>query len=144
MAELEAKLASLETTVSAVVARSIGAKTDTTRRRYKKPGRSEWHEGVSRARPERIDASVELDQPTCPRCGGLHSEKPTDSYTRVVEVIVPARTVTTEYVVKRSYCSCCGKQVSPPIPNLVGGGRNERFGLRLMFLVVSLKLLGNS
>ena len=43
---------------------------------------------------------------------------------------------------RRRYCRCCGEQVSPPIPNVIGGGGNERFGLRLMLLVVSLKLLG--
>ena len=144
VAELEAKLASLETTVSAVVARSIDAKADAPRGRYKKSGRRAGHVGSARARPARIDARVELDQSSCPRCGGLLSEKPTGSYTRVVEDIVPAKVVTTEYVVKRRYCSCCGKQVSPPIPNVIGGGGNERFGLRLMLLVVSLKLLGNS
>ena len=50
----------------------------------------------------------------------------------------------TEYVVRRRYCRGCGRQVSPPIPNVIGGGGNERFGLRLMLLVVSLKLLGLS
>ena len=50
----------------------------------------------------------------------------------------------TEYVVRRRYCRGCGEQVSPPIPNVIGGGSNERFGLRLMLLVVSLKLLGLS
>jgi len=52
--------------------------------------------------------------------------------------------VVTEYVVKRRYCRCCGEQASPQIPNVIGGGGNERFGLRLMLLVVSLKLLGLS
>jgi len=52
--------------------------------------------------------------------------------------------VVTEYVVKRRYCCGCGKQVSPPIPNVIEGGSNERFGLRLMLLVVSLKMLGMS
>ena len=142
---LREELASLKTTVSAVVARSIDAKADApTRRRYKKPGGRVGHQGASRVRPARIDARVELDQSTCPRCGGLLSEKPTDSYTRVVEDIVPAKVVTTEYVVKRRYCKCCNRQVSPPIPNVIGGGSNERFGLRLMLLVVSLKLLGTS
>ena len=36
------------------------------------------------------------------------------------------------------------RQVSPPIPNVIEGGSNERFGLRLMLLVVSLKMLGLS
>jgi transposase len=139
------ELLSLKTTVGAVVARSIDAKkTSTGRKRYKKSGRREGHEGASRARPERIDTIVELDQSACPTCGGILSEKPTDSYTRVVEDIVPARVVVTEYAVRRRYCRCCGRQVTPQIPNLIGGGSNERFGLRLMLLVVSLKMLGTS
>src|SRR2546428_2452073 len=76
-AKLRERLASLETTVSAVVARSIDAKADTGRKRYKKPGRSEGHQGASRARPEHIDATVELDQSTCPRCGDVLSENHT-------------------------------------------------------------------
>lgn len=143
VAELEAKLASLETTVHAVVARSIDAKAE-TKSRYRKPGRRHGHQGTARARPAKIDATVELDQPTCPRCGGSLSEKPTGSYTRVVEDVVPAKVVVTEYVVRRRYCRCCDRQVSPPIPNVIGGGKNERFGLRLMLLVVSLKMLGAS
>ena len=143
-AKMREELASLKTTVSAVVARSIDARADTGRRRYKKSGRREGHQGASRARPKEIDATVELDQSVCPRCGGALSAKPTDSYERVVEDIVPARAVTTKYVVRRRYCCRCRKQVSPPVPNVVGGGGNERFGLRLMLLVVSLKMLGNS
>jgi transposase len=142
--ELREELASLKTTVSAVVARSIGAKADTGRRRYRKPGGREGHQGSSRSRPEKIDATVELDQSTCPRCGGVLSEKVTDSYDRVVEDVVPARAVTTRYVVRRRYCCRCRRQVSAPIPNVIDGGSNERFGLRLMLLVVSLKLLGVS
>ena len=72
------------------------------------------------------------------------SEKHTDSYTRVVEDIVPAMVVTTKYVVRRRYCRCCGRQVSPQIPNVIGGGSNERFDLRRMLLTVSLKMLGMS
>jgi transposase len=143
-ARLRERLASLETTVSAVVARSIDAKADTGRSRWKKSGRRVGHQGVSRAMPTKIDATVELDQKVCPRCGGVLSENHTDSYTRVVEDIVPARVVTTKYVVRRRYCCGCRKQVSPPIPNVIDGGSNERFGLRLMLLVVSLKMLGTS
>ena len=91
-------------------------------------------ERASRSRPEHIDETVELDQSTCPRCGGTLSEKPTDSYTRVVEDIVPARVVVTQYVVRRRYCCRCRKQVAPTIPNVINGGSNERFGLRLMLL----------
>jgi transposase len=144
-ARLRAELESLKMTVHAVVARGVAAKASSPERRsYKKSGRREGHEGAGRARPEHIDSTVELDQSTCPRCGGVLSEKPTDSYTRVVEDVVPARVVVTKYVVKRRYCRRCRKQVSAPIPNVIDGGSNERFGLRLMLLVVSLKLLGTS
>jgi len=142
-AKMREELLSLKTTVTAVVARSIDAKADSTsRKRYKKSGRKDGHEGASRVRSQRVDETVELDQPTCPSCGGVLSEKPTDAYTRVVEDIVPARVVVTEYVVKRRYCCTCRTQVSPEVPNLLGN--NERFGLRLMLLIVSLKLLGMS
>ena len=87
---------------------------------------------------------MELDQSICPRCGGVLSEKPTDSYDRIVEDIVPTRAVTTKYVVRRRYCRRCRRQVSAPIPNVIEGRSNERFGPRLMLLVVSLKLLGIS
>jgi transposase len=142
--DLKTELASLKTTVSAVVARSVGAKASIQTRRYKKAGRRPGHEGASRSRPERIDVTVELDQTVCHRCGSVLSERPTDSYTRIVEDIVPAKRVVTEYVVKRRYCCGCGDQVSPVIPNVIADGSNERFGLRLMLLVVSLKLLGLS
>ena len=140
------RLSSLKTTVSAVVARGIGAKADSSsnHKKTRPPGRKNGHEGKSRRRPLHIDARIEPDQTTCPKCGGHLSEDPTDEYTRVVEDIVPARLVATEYVIKRRYCKRCGGQVSPAIPNVIGGGSNERFGLRLMLLVVSLKLLGLS
>jgi transposase len=132
--------------VSAVVATGIGAKADSSNNKKSvPPGRKNGHEGKSRKKPLHIDARIELDQPTCPKCGGQLSKDPTDEYTRVVEDIVPARLVVTEYVIKRRYCKRCGRQVSPAIPNVVDGGSNhERFGLRLMLLIVSLKLLGLS
>ena len=143
-AKMRDELLALKTTVTAVVARSIDARADSKKMRYKKSGRRNGHEGTSRRRPEHIDATVELDQTTCHRCGGGLSEKPTHAYTRVVEDIVPAKVVVTEYVVRRRYCCTCRTQVSPAIPNVIDGGSNERFGLRLMLLTVSLKLLGVS
>jgi len=143
--QLREELTSLKTTVSAVVARGIGAKVHSSnQKKNAKPGRKNGHEGKSRKKPLHIDARVELDQSTCPKCGGYLSLNPTDTYTRMVEDIVPARVVVTEYVVRRRYCKTCKRQVSPSIPNVIDGGSNERFGLRLMLLIVSLKLLGLS
>lgn len=142
--ELREELLALKTTVIAVVARSIDAKASLDRKRYKKSGRRVGHQGASRSRPDRIDEAIELYQSTCPRCGGVLWGNHTDSYTRIVEDIVPARIVVTDYVVKRTYCRGCRRQVSPPIPNVINGGSNERFGVRLMLFIVSLKLLGLS
>jgi hypothetical protein len=110
-------------------------------RRFKESRRREGHEGASRSGHQHIDSTLELDLSTCLRCGGVLSSKPTDSYTKVVEDIVPARVALTKYVVSmRYYCMCTG-QVSTPMQNVIGGASNKRFGLRLMLLVVSLYLL---
>lgn len=142
--QLREELQSQKATLSAVVARSINVKpTPTAKRgRSKKPGRKKGHKGVSRRRPEHIDARVTVDQTSCSVCGkNTLSAKSTDSYARVVTDIVPARPVVTEYTVNRRYCSTCKKQVSPPVPGVLP---KEVFGLRLMLLIVSLKLLGLS
>ena len=107
--KLKEELLSLKTTVSAVVARGIDAKASAPLTGgATRSGRREGHRARAGARPERVDATVELDQSVCPRCGGVLSERPTDSYTRVVEDVIPARVVTTKYVVRRRYCRGCG------------------------------------
>jgi cell shape-determining protein MreC len=59
--QLREEIASLKTTVSAVVARGIGAKKDTSSSNHndnknRKPGRKNGHEGRSRRKPKHIDA----------------------------------------------------------------------------------------
>lgn len=141
-AELREELASLKATVHAVIARSVNAKSNTKekQKKYRKAGRKKGHKGKSRMKPKHVDARVEVDQNRCSECRSALSE-PTDSYTRVAEDIVPARVVVTEYTIVRRYCRRCKKQVSPKIPCVLP---NERFGLRLMLLIVSLKTLGLS
>ncbi|MDG6926545.1 MAG: hypothetical protein JRN09_08320 [Nitrososphaerota archaeon] len=53
--ELREKLASLEATVSAVVARGIDAKADTTKHRYRKSGRREGARVGTRPRRPDVD-----------------------------------------------------------------------------------------
>ncbi|MEM3065162.1 MAG: hypothetical protein QW177_07310 [Candidatus Nitrosotenuis sp.] len=57
---------------------------------HKKPGRRNGHEGKTRKRPDHIDANVTVDKKECARCGSRLS-RPTGSYQRIVEDIVPAR-----------------------------------------------------
>jgi len=136
---LKEQLQSMKATVSAVVARSIGTKPVTRRKRHKKPGRKKGHIGKSRKRLEHVDARVTIDQETCCICGKSTLSKRPIPYTRVVTDIVPAKPVVTEYAVNRRYCSTCKKQVSTPVPGVLP---KEVFGLRLMLLMVSPKLLG--
>ncbi|MFN3654698.1 MAG: transposase, partial [Candidatus Nitrosotenuis sp.] len=70
-----------------------------------------------------------------------HLSKPTDTYTRFVEDIIPARVIITRYSIRRRYCRDCKRQTSAAIPDVLP---NERFGLRLMVLMASLKMLGLS
>lgn len=140
--QLREELESLKVTVHAVTARSVDAKSNTKKRRHRKSGRKKGHKGKSRRKPEHIDARVEIDQNRCSECRSASlSAEPTDSYTHTVEDIVPARVVVTEYTMVRRYCRRCKRQVSPKIPYVLP---NERFGLRLMLLIVSLKTLGLS
>lgn len=145
--QLKEKLAGLEETVSALVARNINAKPDknhthnNSTKKKKKPSKSN-HQRKTRNKPIHPGRTVTVDQKRCNICGSPHlSEKPTDTYDRTVEDIIPARIITTRYIITRRYCRNCRRQVSGTVP---GALPNERFGLRLMILVVSLKLLGLS
>ncbi|AFU57905.1 hypothetical protein Ngar_c09630 [Candidatus Nitrososphaera gargensis Ga9.2] len=92
--QLKEELHALKSTVSAVVARSVDARQAARKKkRHKKPGQKKGHAGKSRKRPEHIDARVTIDQTSCRKCGSALSERPTDSYSRVVTDIVPARPV---------------------------------------------------
>lgn len=143
---LEAEMAALKETVSALVARNINAKPDKKTHNNstakKKRSSQSSHARKSRTKPASPDRTVTVDQKRCNICGSPHlSEKPTDTYQRIVEDIIPARIITTRYVITRRYCRNCRRQVSGAIPDALP---NERFGLRLMVLVVSLKMLGLS
>ncbi len=138
--QLRAALESAKAVTSAVVARSINARSGTKKKRYRKPGRKVGHRGESRKGPAHIDCKVEVNQAECSTCGDTLSD-PTDWYTRTVEDIIPAKVVITQYTVIRRYCRTCKKQVSAMVPYALP---NEHFGLRLMLLVVALKLLGLS
>jgi hypothetical protein len=134
------EIAAIKEAVSALVARNINAKPDRRHNNTLKKDSQSKHARKSRNKPTRIDSTVTVDQKECNRCGNKLSE-PTDTYTRLVEDIVPARIMVTKYVIIRRYCRNCKRQVSG---TAYGSLPNERFGLRLMVLIVSLKLLGLS
>ncbi|AFU57888.1 hypothetical protein Ngar_c09460 [Candidatus Nitrososphaera gargensis Ga9.2] len=139
---LREELQSLKATLSAVVAKSIDVKPTVKRKRSKKPGRKKGHVGKSRKRPEHIDARVTIDQTSCSiyvaRVPCLQSLQARTAASLQISYL---QGPWLEYTVKRRYCSSCKRQVSPPVPGVLP---NEVFGLRLMLLIVSLKLLGLS
>ena len=140
--QLKEELAALKETVSALVARSINAKPDKKPNYTVKKKRSRSnHQRKSRTRPANPDRTVNIDQKRCNRCGSPNLSEPTHTYTRFVEDIVPARVIVTRYIITRRYCRDCKRQTSAAVPDALPA---ERFGLRLMILMVSLKLLGLS
>lgn len=141
--QLRQELAALKESVSALVARNIGARPDRKQDSHGKDKKTASdHQRKTRNNPAHPDRTVTVDQKRCNICGSPHlSAKPTDTYQRTVEDIIPARIITTRYIIARRYCRNCRRQVSGIVPDALP---NERFGLRLMVLVVSLKLLGLS
>jgi len=137
---LREEIAAIRDTVSALIARNINAKPDKRHSNTIRKDSQSNHSRKSRNKPTRVDSTITVDQKTCSRCG-THLSEPTDTYERIVEDIVPARIIVTKYVITRRYCRNCKRQVSGATYNALP---NERFGLRLMVLTVSLKLLGLS
>ncbi len=135
---LHREIAELKQTVSTLVARNIKAKPNKIETAKKK--KTSRHPRKSRSRRAHIDDAITVDQKECNTCGKLLSE-PTDSYTRIVEDIIPAKAVVTKYTIVRRYCTNCKKQISGNIHTVLS---NERFGIRLMVLIISLKTIGLS
>ena len=136
--ELRKEIAELKNTVSALVARNIKVKPNKPKNTQKK--NNSKHPRKSRNRPTHIDDDITVDQKECNICGTELSE-PTHTYSRIVEDVLPAKSITTQYTIVRRYCKRCKKQMSGQVHTALP---NERFGIRLMVLIISLKTLGLS
>mgnify|MGYP001562955748 FL=1 len=102
---------------------------------HHKPGQKEGHEGVSRETPEKIDEVKKWDVKECPDCGTKLSriQRRRKRHTTDIEI----QTKNTEHIICGRYCNKCKKIVEP---NVTDALPNARFGLKLMFLVLALKL----
>ena len=86
------------------------------KRRRKKPGRKNGHEGSRRELPARIDRTVEHRAKCCPNCGNTDLKRRTTKRTRVIEDIPEdTRVETTEHEIYRDWCPKCEKIVEPVI-----------------------------
>lgn len=129
----------IKITASALTARNINAKSNKPKNTTKNKNNSK-HPRKSRNRPIHIDDTITVDQKECNVCGTKLSN-PTDSYTRIVEDVIPTKAIATQYTIVRRYCKHCKKQISGNIHTALP---NERFGIRLMVLIISLKTIGLS
>jgi len=136
--QLREEITQIKKTVSALAARNIKAKPDKSQNKKKRHISN--HARKSRRKPIHIDDTITVDQKECNICG-TELSGPTDSYSRIVEDVLPAKAITTQYIIVRRYCKRCKKQMSGQVHTALP---NERFGIRLMVLIVSLKTLGLS
>jgi len=83
------------------------------KKRHKKPGRPEGHEGCSRMRPADVDEEIDLTITICPDCGGALGS-PVGDREHVQEDIVPAKKKVTLYRRYRYWCSQCRRLVEAP------------------------------
>jgi len=136
--ELHKEITELKTTVSALAARNIRVKPNKHKNKKKKHVSN--HTRKSRRKPTHVDDTITVDQKECNICGTELSE-PTHTYSRIVEDVLPAKAIITQYIIVRRYCKRCKKQMSGQVHTALP---NERFGIRLMVLIISLKTLGLS
>jgi len=136
--QLREEITQIKKTVSALTAKNIRAKPNKQQNKKKKHVSN--HARKSRCKPTHIDDIITVDQKECNICGTELSD-PTHTYSRVVEDVLPAKAVTTQYIIVRRYCKRCKKQMSGQVHTALP---NERFGIRLMVLIISLKTLGLS
>lgn len=91
------------------------------KKRHKKPGRPQGHDGCSREKPPDADEEINLAISCCPDCGGaLGSPLAVREHTQ--EDIVPAKKKVTRFVRYRYWCPDCRRLVEAPaaegeIPN---------------------------
>ncbi len=101
------------------------AKPNTARgRRRRRPGRKPGHPGVTRARPERIDA-VKSHPPLadCPRCHTPLPQRPAEIRQRIIEGLVAHTSTATLHQIPRQYCCTCAKMVEPAVTDAMAHDR---------------------
>jgi len=108
------------------------------KKRKKKTGQKEGHEGHGRYSPERIDEVKEHSCDECPDCGGHNLSEVQEIRERTTtDIPKKQETVNTKHLIERKYCKDCKKIVEAKVPEALP---NAQFGLRLMIFVMYLKI----
>jgi len=86
------------------------------KKRYKKPGRKDGHQGSRRELPTRIDKTVEHRAESCPHCGCTELQRRNIKRKRIIEDVAEGcRVESTEHEICRDFCPNCKKIVEPVI-----------------------------
>ncbi len=112
-------------------------KVSLKKKRKKKPGRKFGHLGITRTKPNHIDATIESILSTCPECNHRLGS-PVESFDHVQEDIIPARVKVICFRKYRYWCPCCHKMVTAPyhdteIPNSYLGANTLIHALLLKY-----------
>jgi transposase len=108
------------------------------RRRKKKTGQKEGHEGSGRCSPEKIDKTQEHKLEECPECGGHNLSEVQEVRERIItDIPEQQEAINTQHLTERKYCRDCKKIVEARVPEALP---NAQFGLRLMIFVMYLKI----
>lgn len=110
--------------------------------RKKRPGRKAGHPGARRARPERVDETLEHRLKRCPHCQGplQRCHHPRTRYTE--DLPQDLRPVVTEHLIHRDYCPTCKQHVEPVVTQALPG---STLGHRVLVLSAWLHYgLGNT
>lgn len=93
-------------------------------RRRRRPGRKKGHPGVTRARPERIDA-VNSHPPLadCPLCHKPLPQRPAEIRQRIIEGLLAHKSNATLHQIPRQYCASCQKMVEPAVVDAMAHDR---------------------
>ena len=110
--------------------------------RSKRPGRRNGHPGVRRARPDRVDQTLDHRLPRCPHCDGK-LKRCHQIQTRYTEDIPEnLQPIITEHTLHRDWCPRCKKHVAPVVTDALPG---SMLGHRVLVLSAWLHYgLGNT
>jgi len=127
----EIKVAELEAQIKEIEKQKTPppfVKENTRKKRLKKRGRKNGHDGSGRKSPEKIDNTKVWDIKHCPDCNTKLS-RITETYTRNVEDIKFSNSIVTKEIVRRRYCKKCKKIITAPMPDALP---NCRIGIKTL------------
>ena len=108
------------------------------KKKKKKTGQKNGHEGHGRYSPERIDEVREHTCEECPECGGNNLSNIQEVRERVTtDIPEKQEAVNTKHLIERKYCKDCKKMVEARVSEALP---NSQFGLRLMIFIMYLKI----